>query len=279
MDYYRPATLKQALAIRANSHVRILAGGTDFYPALQDRPVIDPVLDISKVEELRQIRAENEGWEIGANATWTDIQLAILPPAFDALKQAAHEVGSVQIQNRGTIVGNICNASPAADGVPPLLILDASVVIASHLGTRTQPLADFIRGNRQTTLAPDELVTAIHIPKLSAVGTSNFIKLGARKYLVISIAMAAVRIVSDGNTIINAAVAVGSCSAVAQRMSRLESRLVGFSLNNINKLDGISESIDELSPIDDIRSPAIYRRHAAVQLVRSAVATAAGRPA
>ena len=109
---------------------RILAGGTDFYPALGAKPLRENVLDINGLAELRGIAETPAHIVIGARTTWTDIVRAPLPPAFDALKQAAREVGSVQIQNAGTVAGNICNASPAADGVPALLVLDAEVELA-----------------------------------------------------------------------------------------------------------------------------------------------------
>ncbi len=166
---------------------------------------------------------------IGARTTWTDVLRADLPPAFDALKQAAREVGSIQIQNCGTVAGNLCNASPAADGVPPLLTLDAEVELRSKRGTRLVSLGDFVLGNRQTALARDELVSAIRIPKAATAGTSAFLKLGARKYLVISIVMVAARLVADAEgKVLSAAVAVGSCSAVAQRLKSLEHALVGL---------------------------------------------------
>ena len=140
---------------------------------------------------------------------------------------SAREVGSVQIQNRATVVGNICNASPAADGVPPLLTLGAQVKIGSLAGERHMPLGDFIQGNRKTALKPGEIVIGLVLPANSTTGVSSFLKLGARKYLVISISMVASRIhVSDGR-ISDAALAVGSCSLVAQRLSNLESLIIG----------------------------------------------------
>ena len=131
---------------------RILAGGTDFYPALGARPLTENVLDINGLSELRGIAETPTHYVIGARTSWTDIVRAPLPPSFDALKQAAREVGSVQIQNAGTVAGNICNASPAADGVPALLVLDAEVELACSGGKRHEPLESFVRGNRRTSL-------------------------------------------------------------------------------------------------------------------------------
>ena len=134
MRYALPSTLPEALALRAAGDWQILAGGTDFYPALVDTPIGADVLDISGLPALGKIERGTGGWRIGALATWTDLLAADLPPAFDALILAAREIGSLQIQNAASIAGNLCNASPAADGVPPLLILDARVELQSARG-------------------------------------------------------------------------------------------------------------------------------------------------
>ena len=191
MRYAKPKSIDEALALLSGDRWRLLAGGTDFYPAQGSRPLSDNVLDINGIGELRHITRSDDGLVLGARATWSDVIAHDLPPAFDALKLAAREVGSVQIQNTGTVAGNLCNASPAADGVPPLLTLDAAVELRSQTGARTIPLGEFILGNRKTAREAHELVAAIHIPGPALSGASHFVKLGARRYLVISIAMAA----------------------------------------------------------------------------------------
>ena len=151
----------------------ILAGGTDFYPALRDKAAPVHVLDLTQIEGLRFISESDEGWVIGAGTTWTDIIRAGLPPVFDALKAAAREVGSVQIQNAGTLAGNLCNASPAADGVPPLLSLNARVELASSSGKRLLLLSEFILGPRSTALQNNELLIAVHVPRVDAGARSS----------------------------------------------------------------------------------------------------------
>ncbi|MGI9419982.1 MAG: FAD binding domain-containing protein [Geminicoccaceae bacterium] len=278
MSFVRPAHLEQALDHLARDRWCVLAGGTDVYPAHVDRPIARPVLDISGLRELEGIEPTGDGIRIGALARWSDVLRADLPPAFDALKQAAIEVGSVQIQNAATVAGNLCNASPAADGVPPLLALDASVDVASRRGRRRLPLRDFVTGYRATALDTDELVTAIVVPAKAAAGISHFRKLGARKYLVISIAMVAVRLVAERGKVVQARVAVGACTPVALRLESLERDLIGMPLDRIG--DAVQEDhLDPLRPIDDIRAPASYRREAAGVLVRrSLAAAAAGLP-
>ena len=123
--YLRPTRTEEALERLAAAPLTVLAGGTDHYPARVGKPLAEDILDITALEALRGIRATDAGWRIGATTSWTQVIEAQLPPLFDALKQAAREVGGVQIQNAGTVAGNLCNASPAADGVPALLALDA----------------------------------------------------------------------------------------------------------------------------------------------------------
>ena len=259
MRLTRPKELTETLDLLATRQWHVLAGGTDLYPAHVERPFRHPLLDISGLSELRGIERTDTGWRIGATTTWTDVVRAELPPAFDALKAAGQEVGSVQIQNAATVAGNLCNASPAADGVPPLLILDATVELTSAArGTRRMPLLDFIQGNRQTDLKPDEMMLALHVPSRSATGRSSFVKLGSRRYLVISIAMVAARL-ADGE----AAVAVGSCSVVARRMAVLERDLTARDDGEPWEKCVKPEHFADLTPIDDVRASAGYRRDAA----------------
>ena len=280
--YHRPEDLDTALRLLAAGPVVPLAGGTDLLPADAARsawgePALDTpegadLLDLSGLSVLRRIEDTGDRVEIGALVTWTDALHASLPPWFDAVRQAAREVGGMQIQNRGTLAGNLCNASPAADGVPPLLALDARVRLASVRGTRELPLHGFMLANRRTARAPDELVTHIVLPKLPAAARSVFLKLGARRYLVISIAMVAARIgLSGEGRIAEAAIAVGACSAVAQRLGTLEQAIKGEEAATVAAELPDERHFAGLSPIDDVRGTADYRRHAAREIVRRAV--------
>jgi CO/xanthine dehydrogenase FAD-binding subunit len=274
--YAKPETLDAALALLGDGSWQVLAGGTDFYPALGGREPGGDVLDINGVGELRFIRETDAHFVLGARATWSEIVRCRLPPAFDALKAAAREVGSVQIQNVASVAGNLCNASPAADGIPALMILDAEVELRSAAGTRLLPLDRFILGNRRTALRRDELLTAIRIPKDAARGGSHFEKLGARRYLVISIAMAAARIsVGRDGLVDGARIAVGACSAAALRLPSLEASLVGLKPGPALAEAVGAADLGRLSPIDDVRGTAGYRREAAREIVVRAVASAA----
>ncbi len=254
----------------------ILCGGTDVFPALGRKAPQLPILDISRMPELLGISYLAEGgWRIGAATTWSALINAELPPAFDALKAAAREVGSVQIQNAGSIAGNICNASPAADGVPPLLILDAEVELSSHTGQRILPLAEFLQGVRQTALGAGEIVTALRIPEVSPTLSSAFQKLGARRYLIISIAMVAVAAdIDEEGKLKDVRVSVGACSPTGQRLTVLEDALIGQAAGRILEIP--SDAFYCLSPIDDVRGSVGYRKSAVSELVTRTIRSAIG---
>lgn len=271
--FHRPQSTDEALALLALDGATILAGGTDIYPAHVDRPPPKRLVDISGVKELRGVSRDAQTIRIGAATTWTEIARADLPPSFDMLRQAAREIGAVQIQNRGTVGGNLCNASPAADGAPPLLALDARVELASPRGLRVMPLEEFLIGARRTARAADEIMTAILAPAGNGASKSVFLKLGARKHLVISIVMVAAMLsFHDDGTVENARIAIGSASAVAQRLRGLEQRLAGLPADAAI-VDLVStEDFSTLSPIDDARATAGYRIEAASEIVRRALA-------
>jgi CO/xanthine dehydrogenase FAD-binding subunit len=271
--YLRPTRLDEALAALAARPWSVLAGGTDLFPARVSCALREDILDITALTALRGVEREGGIWRIGALTTWTDLERAHLPALFDGLKLAAREVGGPQIQNAGTIAGNLCNASPAADGVPALMALDAQVELASTRGTRQLPLTEFVCGARTTLRAPSELVTALLVPEHGAGARSTFLKLGARRYLVISIAMVAITLDLDAaGSITRAGVAVGACSPVARRLPMLERRLISHRC-----MAGLADlpkptDLAPLTPIDDIRGTAAYRLDAVLTLLQRALA-------
>jgi N-methylhydantoinase B len=281
--YFRPSSLAEALAIRARQPVTVLAGGTDVYPARANRVGWgdmrrDDILDISAIAELKSIAEEPGRLRFGALTTWDQMRHATLPPALAGYRKAARDIGGAQVQNRGTLVGNICTASPAGDGIPCLLSLDAEVELASDRGRRVVPIVEFIDGYRHTVCAPDELVTAILVPEPPAGAHGDFVKLGARRYLVISIVMAAAVLAADASgTVAHARIAVGACSAVAQRLPLLEQALLGQPLAAAPDLVA-ADHFATLSPIDDVRGSAPFRAAVAVDMVRDLLAGIAHEP-
>lgn len=272
-DYASPMTIAEALALRSAGS-QILAGGTDLYPAARNS-LIGPILDITQLPGLQGISMHDGGLRIGACTTWAVIAVTNLPPALHALQQAAAQIGGRQIQNAGTIGGNLCNASPAADGMPPLLVLDAAVELVSATGTRHLPLEAFLTGPRQTALAGDEILAAIWISAGGLSGKSTFLKLGARAYLVISIAMVAARLVVDQGRVIQAFLAIGSCSGVARRLPEAEAALINQPVESAAAMIRDADVANALAPIDDIRATSAYRAEVASELIRRAIAQVA----
>jgi len=270
--YHRPATLEEALVIRAAGPVLPIAGGTDVYPVRTSRRAWGEMrhpalLDLTGIAELRGIVRENGRWRIGALTTWSEAAEAGLPTQFDGLRAAARLIGGRQVQNRATIVGNLCTASPAGDGIPNLLALGAEVEVAGPAGRKTMPVATFLDGYRRVRCGPAELVTALLVPE-RADARAGFIKLGARSSLVISIAMAAGVIVPDARgCVASATIVVGACSAVACHLPALELALVGHPLDAGLRALVTPRHLAHLAPIDDVRASAGYRRAAALTLV------------
>lgn len=276
--YLRAERLDQALDALSARKLTVLAGGTDFYPAHVGRPPDDDVLDITGLDDLRGIEDRGDHWRIGALATWSDLVRADLPAAFDGLKDAARAVGGLQIQNTGTLAGNLCNASPAGDGAPNLLALDAGVALASSTGERALPVTAFINGNRKTALRPGELMVAVTVPKPAPGAAGSFLKLGARKYLVISIAMVAIVLEPADGKVGRARVAVGACAPVSKRLGALEDALAGRELNGaLGETATQSHLREALSPIDDIRGSAEYRWDTALTLVQRGLSALGNR--
>jgi CO/xanthine dehydrogenase FAD-binding subunit len=275
--YLRPRTLDEALHVLASSasdpsnQFSVLAGGTDFYAVRTGQPIVESILDITAVPELQGISDEGSQWRIGATTTWSNIVRMELPAQFHGLQAAAREVGGIQIQNTGTVAGNICNASPAADGIPPLMALDARVELSSLSARRIVPLTEFVLGSRKIARHPHELLTGVLIPKRRRAH-SSFLKLGHRRYLVISIVMvAAVIETDDADVVTYAGISVGSCSAVARRLQSLEEKLLGKKIGPHLPGLAVEGDLAPLTPIDDVRGTGVYRRDAALTLVRRAI--------
>jgi CO/xanthine dehydrogenase FAD-binding subunit len=295
-QYQRPSSLQAALRFLQQGFLPI-AGGTDYYPSKVGKPLADKLLDLSAIRDfssspsssssglssLRMYEAP-DSIVLSGLMTWrqcqNDFEQAKLPVWTAALSQSAKDIGGWQVQNRGTLGGNLCNASPAADGVVALLALGAEVVLTSlsveapaNLQSRAIPLTDFVLGNRQTAKLPLELLTQIRLPLHSARARSVFLKLGHRKYLVISIVMVAVLVdFDDLGVVTKCRIAIGSCAKAALRVVEFERLIVGLEKNNVMQAveKNLSTVVAAVHPIDDVRGTATYRLVAAQELVRRA---------
>jgi CO/xanthine dehydrogenase FAD-binding subunit len=283
--YLRPTRLEPALAELARAPCTVIAGGTDVYPACVGADPPAPLLDISLLAQARGVDSTTDParLRIGALTTWSDLLRRPLPRYARTLAQAAQEVGGIQIQNRGTLGGNLCNASPAADGVPPLLALDARVELASQRGVRTLPLEAFVLGNRRTARAADELLTAVEMPARSPRAVSCFLKLGQRRFLVIAIVMVAVVLDFDADDRVTyCGIGVGSCTAAACRLPALERALTGVARADVPARAARllqADALAPLAPIDDVRATRTYRLDAARSLIERALIELAGAAA
>lgn len=272
--FARPASLAEAFALMKEHGpgARLLAGGTDLLVQMKmERFSPDLVISLSGVKDLDGITT-GDGLTIGAATTiWTISKSTAVGAQFAALREACNAFSTVSIMFMGTLGGNLCNASPAADGVPALLTLDAVVELASARGTRRLPLADFLTGPRQTARAADEVLLALHLPAPALTGRSAFLKLGARAHLVISIAMVAVRCVTVGGIVTEMAASVGACGPVATRLPWVEAALTGAPVAGLSGRIRPEDVASHLSPIDDVRASAAYRTEAATELLCRAV--------
>ena len=265
-------TVDEALTVLDDNgpRVRIIAGGTDLMVLLNAKLYSAPAfLDIWRIDELRGIREDGGRLRIGALTSFTQIvQSELTRTHTPALVEAAQTIGAVQIQNRGTLAGNLVNGSPAGDSLPALSVLDAEIEAASRSrGTRVIPFRDFYTGYRSTVLEADEMVIAITIRKLKKKERSFFYKVGTRRAQAISkVMMAGTVEVADGR-IGNCAISFGSMSPVVGRVSDVEAALNGAQIGR-ELPAGIQQLLQkELSPIDDIRSTATYRMRVACNLL------------
>ena len=279
-----PRSLVEALDAVADGRTRPIAGGTDLMVALTGELGEPPerMVDLWGLDELRGIAVGSDVVTIGALTTYTEIRRSsVCREHSPVLVEAAATIGAAQIQNRGTLGGNIANASPAGDTLPVLLALDASFALVSARGERTVPASEFWTGYRTTALAPDELVARIHIP-FGPGREMRFRKVGTRRAQSISKVVMAVAW-SDGAGAAAQAhewqdvrVAVGSVAATTVRATATEAAIEGRAPNP-ETADLAAETLaGELHPIDDVRSTAEYRRVVAARVLHRIIREAGG---
>ncbi|MGA9769364.1 MAG: xanthine dehydrogenase family protein subunit M [Blastocatellia bacterium] len=261
---YSPATLSEAYAALAErgDKLKIIAGGTDLM-VLMNAHLLDATdfLDIWQIDELRAVTDEGDCLRIGALATYTQLINSILVERHaPSLVAASHTIGAIQIQNRGTIGGNIVNASPAGDSLPVLAAFDAELEIGSSRGVRAVAFNKFYTGYRRTVLEPDELVIAVRLPKLREGERDFFWKVGTRRAQAISKTVMAVRARMTGGVIESISIGLGSVAPTAIRAPQTE-RLLTNALLTPNLISQARHTIsEEISPITDLRSTEHYRR-------------------
>jgi CO/xanthine dehydrogenase FAD-binding subunit len=262
MEYRTPSSLKEALAILKDyqGKAKLLAGGTDLIPKMKKRAiVVDLLIDLNRIPGLSGIELRKDGLHIGGLARLAEIEGSPLAQEkAPALVQAIHIMACPPIRNRGTITGNLCTASPAADTAPPLLVLNASVRMQSSSGERIVPLADFFLGPGETVKRPDEMLTEVILP--IEEGHSAFLKLGRRKAFTLSIASAAAFAKIRGGKMEEVRVALGAVAPTPLRGRKVEEALKGKEANEENIAQAAEWIKNEVRPISDVRASAEYRR-------------------
>jgi CO/xanthine dehydrogenase FAD-binding subunit len=280
-QYFQVVSIKEALSLleKHGEEAKIVAGGTDLVPKLKARET-EPkyVVDISGIKDLNCIEDYQEGLKIGAVTTYDTLNRSpLIMRKAPVLAEATHEVGNVQIRNLGTIGGNLANASPAADTVPPLIVSRASLKIIGHGKERLIPVENFFLSANVSVLEKDELLADIQIPDMPANTGQAFIKLGRRAGPDLSIASVAVALTLDGDICKDVRIALGSVGPTALRARKTEDLLRGERLER-KVLEECSEIVaNEIKPISDVRASAEHRIEVTKSLVRNAVQIAMSR--
>ncbi len=275
-SYLIPKTLKEACIMLAEHEdkARILAGGTDLLIKMKHR-IVQPeyIIGISNIPHTDYIRIDHEQLVIGANTKISAVgQHPQIQRYFPALAYAASVTATVQIRNMGTVVGNLCNASPAADTATPLLVYDARVVIMHPAGERILPLDEFFRGPGVTALESGEIVKELILPLTPERSGSNYQKLSARsKVDIAAIGVSAFLLADDTETVIQARIAIGAVAPLPKRVTRAEKSLEGKKLTQALVKKAAQISMDEAAPITDIRATALYRKKMVDVLTRRAL--------
>jgi carbon-monoxide dehydrogenase medium subunit len=286
--YERPTTVDDAVALLADGQARVLAGGTDLIPQLREgRRTARRIVDLKRVPELTAItRLVDGGWRIGAAASIA--QLGAQPELVQehgGLVASARLVGSLQIQSRATLGGNLANGAPSADAVPLLISLTAQAVIAGPAGQRTVEVETLPTGPGRTALGPDELIVALLLPRREARLGARYLRFTPRREMDIAIAGAgvAVRLAAAGD-VASARITLASVAPVPLRAARAEARLVGEAPSAALIAEAARIAAEEARPISDTRASAEYRRHLVEVLTRrtleaaTADAGSRGRP-
>ncbi len=283
LEYIAPTSVDEALERlqAAGGRAALAAGGTDLIPALRaEARQVDLVIDLGRLAgegaRYSTIRLEQGTLCLGAGVTHTQvIESALVQQHLPALAAACAEIGGPPVRNRGTLGGNLANASPAADSAPPLLAYDAGLLLVSPAGERRVALQDFFLGPRRTLLKPDELILEIGVPLPPAATAASFIKLGRRSAMAIAVVSAAARLsLDESGRVSQARLALGSVAPIPLRAFAAEQALQGQELQPALLQAAAELARQAVQPISDVRASAEYRSRMVEVLSRRALHTA-----
>lgn len=274
-DYFAPRTVEQAVALlkEHGERARILAGGTNLMVQIRHKAIApEVVVGLKRIEGLDTITFDpDKGLTIGAMALLADVAAhPRIKTHYPAIANAAARTATVQIRNMGTVIGNICNASPSADNVPALLVMDAAVLTAGPAGGRTIALKDFFTGPGRTVLERHELVTAVHVPLPAEHTGVVYRSFSGRSKLDCTTVGISVLITLNGDTCQNVRIAVGACAPTPMRAFEAEKTMIGQPVEQV--LEAVSDQVAfEASPITDQRADADYRLYMIKVLTRRVI--------
>lgn len=278
-DYHAPVTLAGALELLNDlDQAKPIIGGTDLMVSMR-QAVCNPshIIDLNRIPELNYITEEEGFIKIGATTTHSQVAANPLTASIPALHDAVSRIGSPQIRNRGTITGNIVNASPAADTACPLIVHDAEVEVRSVDATNIIPIEELFVGPKINCLEPNELLTEIRIPKPPSNSSSAYKRIGRRKAFTLSVVSVAAYIQVEENVCVEAGLAFGSVAMTPLRVPEAEETLRGRELTEEN-IQEASEAVSEyVKPITDVRGTEEYRRDMCPVLMRRALQSAMER--
>lgn len=283
MNYLAPTTVEEATQLLSdNPAAKVFAGATDVIPQLRaGRPEPAAMVDLKRIDRLTAVAKNGGGWTIGAATPTAELTAnAELSAQFPGLTEAAGLIGSDQIQNRCSLGGNLCNASPAADSVPAMIINDVRAVVAGSNGTRTIPVADVVTGPGSTSLADDEFIVEFEVDNPPANTADAYLRMIPRTEMDIAVVGAGARITLDDNgNCAEASICLGAVAPTAVRVPDAEAALSGQPIND-ETLAAVADACSAAcNPIDDKRGTIAYRRQVAGVLAKRAVRAAAERAA
>jgi carbon-monoxide dehydrogenase medium subunit len=274
-DYHAPASIEAALALLREGGARVLAGGTDLVPQLREgRRTARRIVDVKRIEELTAISPMTGGGvRIGAAVSATSIARHPALAAYPGLVRAARMIGSVQIQSRASLGGNICNAAPSADAVPVLICLGATAVIAGPDGPTRLPVGDLFAGPGRCAIAPDKLLTAIELPALPSRSAAFYLRFTPRREMDIAVAGAAAFVrLGPSSVVAEARIALASVAPTPIRAPSAEARLAGERATPALVTEAGRLAVHDCRPISDTRGSAAYRRELVAVLTARAIA-------
>ena len=284
MRYEAPESVEGAVALlsAATGEARVLAGGTDLLVQMR-ADVVDPelIVDIKKIAETRAVREEKGGWRIGAAVTGAELkEHAKLKRAWPGVVEAANLIGSTQVQGRATLGGNLCNGSPAADSVPPLIAARGVAIVAGPAGRREVPVEQIVTGPGQTSLAKGEFVVEFRLPKPKQRQSDAYLRFIPRTEMDIAVVGCAVNVTLDASgTCTDARVVLGAVAPTQVVVDDAAKALIGHKLDDatLKNLDAAAQRA--CKPINDKRGTIEYRTKVAGVLARRTAAIAFDRAA